>query len=134
MGSSKKQANESAKKFIALCMDDSNAFDENKAREVTKALATENDSRYLTVLEQFKELVKLELNKQNAVVISALKLSNDSLFSITSALEKIYNRKLRLESKIDESLIGGFKVTIGSDVYDHSTLGRLGFVKNALSS
>jgi F0F1-type ATP synthase delta subunit len=53
---------------------------------------------------------------------------------ITTKLEKIYNRKMRLEKHKKTELIGGFKITVGSDVYDYTTTAKLEQLKNVLRS
>ena len=128
-----KQSKEIAKNLIKICLK-SGSFDEAAALEVVKYITTNKNSRSLQTLTYFKQLVKLELNKETAKLEIANDLGPAVISDITAKLEKIYNRKMRLETTTKEELIGGFKVTVGSDVYDYSTVARLEQLKNVLRS
>lgn len=128
-----KQSKEIAKNLIKVCLKTGN-FDEASALEVVKYIVANKNNRNLQTLAYFKQLVKLELNKETAKLEFATDLNDSIVSEITNKLEKVYKRKMRLEKHKKAELLGGFKVTVGSDVYDYSTVGRLEQLKNVLRS
>lgn len=128
-----KQAKEKAKGLIKLCLKSGN-FDESVARQVAEYISQNRSNRNLQTLTYFRQLVKLELNKETAKIEFADAVSDTTLSDITSRLEAVYKRKMRLVKSSNPALLGGFKVTVGSDVYDYSVEGRLKQIKNVLIS
>ena len=52
---------------------------------------------------------------------------------IETAIAKKIGQKVELTNKIDESLIGGFKVAINDFVFDYSLKNKLELLKNNLN-
>jgi F-type H+-transporting ATPase subunit delta len=50
-----------------------------------------------------------------------------------SALRKQFGENLSVETKIDESLIGGFLAKCGDDVFDASIKGKLEKLRNQIT-
>ena len=44
-------------------------------------------------------------------------------------MENRYNKKIKLEKSVNESLIGGFKIQIGSDLIDASLINNMKMLK-----
>lgn len=128
-----KQSKEAAKNLLSICMK-SGSLDENVVTQIVNYIASNKSSRNIQTLTYFKNLVKLELNKETAKLEYATDLSDAVVSDITTKLERIYNRKMRLEKQKKAELIGGFKITVGSDVYDHTTSAKLEQLKNVLRS
>jgi len=64
------------------------------------------------------------------VVITAEKLEANRLEDIKSILaKKITKTKLDVQTVIDESLIGGIQIMIGSQLYDGSVRAKLSQIK-----
>ena len=61
----------------------------------------------------------------SAKVKSAIELSKQQSENITGLLEQKLNNKVELECEIDEKLIGGLQVFLGSYIIDGSVKGRL---------
>ena len=61
----------------------------------------------------------------SAKVRSAIELSKQQSENITGLLEQKLNNKVELECEIDEKLIGGLQVFLGSYIIDGSVKGRL---------
>jgi F-type H+-transporting ATPase subunit delta len=57
-------------------------------------------------------------------VISTISLSDAQRKTLTSGLEKKFG-PIQLVEQIDEKLIGGIKVTVGSQLFDASLAGKL---------
>jgi len=67
-----------------------------------------------------------------AVVTSASALSDAELATLTAALERRCGGKVQLETKIDESLIGGAVIALGDVVIDGSLKGKLARLQSTL--
>ena len=79
----------------------------------------------------------LKANVENTVdvtVTSAAPMSAAQQKSVTAALEKRLGRAVRLETEIDETLIGGAVIRAGDVVIDGSLRSRLEGLSNALIS
>ena len=61
----------------------------------------------------------------SAKVTSAIELSKQQSENISGLLEQKLNNKVELECEIDEKLIGGLQVFLGSYIIDGSVKGRL---------
>lgn len=92
-------------------------------------------SRFLV----FKELVKkyrknYNINKNIAegIVYSANKLEQSDIDDLIAVLEKNFGKKVELENKIDETLIGGISIFIDGKRIDNSIKSRLEALKSSL--
>jgi len=78
----------------------------------------EINERYAAVLEERSGIVSGE-------VISAHELASDHRTALTSNLEKLTGRRVKLSFEIDPDLIGGVVTRVGSTVYDASVRTQL---------
>lgn len=87
------------------------------------------DRRRAEVLESmassYVKIADEALGQTAAVVYSPLALSEGELASIAATFGQITGYKIRVESVIDKSLIGGIRVRIGDRLYDGSLAGKL---------
>jgi len=100
-------------------------MDENKVRSVVSLVAEKKPRGYLAILEHFKKLVKLELDRRSVLVESAVALSPEQQGGVSSSLQRLYGDGLNVQYTLNPSLIGGLRVRVGSDVYDGSVSARL---------
>jgi ATP synthase, F1 delta subunit len=88
--------------------------------------------------EIFNEYNKLYMDYKgiiNATLISAHPLDSDTLERIKSRLESNFNKKVYINSTVDESILGGLKILIGNKVIDGSIKGKLEtMLKNLVSA
>ena len=77
------------------------------------------------VLENYKRLVRLEVEKRHARVESANELDSDTRTKVLQNLNKRYGKDLSTEFVVNPQLLGGMRVRIGSDVWDGSVRNRL---------
>jgi len=100
-------------------------LDEPRIRDtVTRVLAAKPRS-YLAIVEHFKRLIKLDLDRRTALVENAVETTPAQMESIRSNLERQYGPGLNLSFLVNPALIGGLKIKVGSDIYDGSVAGRL---------
>ncbi len=94
------------------------------------------ENRRISVLPEiavhFEELKAKVENIVDATVTSASQLSSKQLDDIATALKKRLGREVKIESEIDENLIGGAVIRAGDVVIDGSLRARLEGLANAL--
>jgi len=90
-------------------------------------------------LSAIKELIAASVNAYNdrqkkatAVVVSSVALDDRNTERLKSALKEMTNRDITVENQIDESLLGGFIVRVGSTIFDSSVKGQLRLLRSEL--
>ncbi|RAN79466.1 ATP synthase [Bacillus sp. SRB_28] len=86
------------------------------------------------VLEQFIHLRAASEATAEVDVISATQLSEEQLAKIADAMEKRLSRKVKLNCKIDKSVLAGVIIRAGDMVIDGSVRGRLDRLADVLQS
>ena len=77
------------------------------------------------ISESFLKLCLRKRNEIQATLISSKKLSQSELDSISKDLSTSMNSNLKFKFKIEEDLIGGFKLQLGSIMIDTSIKNKL---------
>ena len=77
------------------------------------------------ILFSFLKMVSLKRGELSAKLISSKKLTEDELKNISLALSKIIGSGITFNYKVDENLIGGFKMQLGSLMIDTSIKNKL---------
>ncbi|GIW62961.1 MAG: hypothetical protein KatS3mg090_0787 [Patescibacteria group bacterium] len=72
-------------------------------------------------------LKKLNESKNKAVVYTAVKLTQDEIKSLEKAIPELEHKQI--EQIVDNSIISGFKVVIGTTVYDFTVNSKLSSLK-----
>ncbi len=85
------------------------------------------------IADQFDTLKSKIENKVDVLVTSATTLTDKQVIEISSALSARLGRDVSIETKVDESLIGGAVITAGDVVIDGSTRARLEGLASALT-
>jgi len=117
--------------FNAVCGDQ---LDEH-AQNLIKVMAENGRLRVLPdVLEQFEHLRALSEATAEVEVTSATELSDEQLAKITAAMEKRLSRKVKLNCRIDKSVMAGVIIRSGDMVIDGSVRGRLERLADVLQS
>ena len=122
---------ELAKTFIAVCGDQLDEAGQN----LIKVMAENGRLPVLPeVLEQFIQLRAALESTVDVDVISANTLSEQQLSKIAAAMEKRLSRKVKLNCKIDKSVMAGVVIRAGDMVIDGSIRGRLERLADVLQS
>jgi F-type H+-transporting ATPase subunit delta len=100
-------------------------MDENKVRTAVQKVMELKPRGYVAIMEILKRLVKLEQDRRSAKIESAVALTPEQQSAVSSRLEKMYGRGLNLTYEVNQALVGGLRVRVGSDVYDGSVAARL---------
>lgn len=84
------------------------------------------------IMSAFTVLLAKRRGTQVAKVTSAQKLTAAQLTSIKSQLKKTLGQTVDIEANVDPSLIGGFKLRVGSRLFDSSLKTKLEDLRLAL--
>ena len=119
-----KQAQRDARQLFRLCLSDG-SLDEDRARRVVRGLVDAGRPGALPVLSRFQRLLRLDRTKHSADVTSAVPLPPDIRAMLEAGIARVYGPGIVTAFAEDQTLIGGVRVTVGSDVYDGSVRGAL---------
>ena len=95
-----------------------------------------SDKKSLDLLpEVAEELVKqswVRVDPNLATVKSPIKMSKNQLSEIKTSLSKHFNRPIRVKSKIDKSIIAGFKIDVAGHTIDATVNKKLEGLRNQI--
>lgn len=100
-------------------------LDKGRIATVVQSLITKKPRDYISALEDYKHLLRLELEKRHARIESASELNSDARSKIVANLRKKYGNDLTTEFVSNPALLGGVRIRVGSDVWDGSVRNRL---------
>lgn len=97
-------------------------------------LLAENDRLPLLpeIASQFNQLKNRQEGSAEALIETAFQLTEAQLAELVAGLEKKFNIKLKPDVRVDASLIGGVRVTVGDQVLDTSVRAQLERLRDAL--
>ena len=120
-----------AESFIAVCGEQ---LDDN-GQNLIRVMAENGRLKVLPdVLEQFVQFRAASEAIAEVEVTSATALSEEQLSKISAAMEKRLSRKVKLNCKIDKSVMAGVIIRSGDMVIDGSVRGRLERLADVLQS
>jgi F-type H+-transporting ATPase subunit delta len=119
-----KRTRRAARTLFRLCVIDG-GLDEARAHHVARRLATSRRRMALPLLSVFARLIRLEHRRRSAIVESAAPLPDALRRRVHADLARVYGPRVRARFEANPALIGGMRVTVGSDVYDGSLRARL---------
>jgi F-type H+-transporting ATPase subunit delta len=100
-------------------------LDQGKIGSLVQSLIAKKPRHVLAVLENYKRLLRLELEKRHARIESANELTPEVAARIVSNLKRKYGDDLTTEFVVNPALLGGMRVRVGSDVWDGTVRNRL---------
>ncbi|ENU1228426.1 MULTISPECIES: F0F1 ATP synthase subunit delta [Providencia] len=120
-----------AKTFISVCGDEIDEHVQNLIRVMA------DNGRLTTLPEVLTQFIQLRDSLESTIevdVLSANELSEQQSAKISAAMEKRLSRKVKLNCKIDKSVIAGVIIRAGDLVIDGSIRGRLERLTDVLQS
>ena len=99
--------------------------DERRVRQVASHIVESGHSRGPAILSHFLRLLRQDRLRHSARVESATPLDVRLRADIDAQVVHRYGHAVATTFAIVPELIGGIRVTVGSDVYDGSVRGRL---------
>jgi F-type H+-transporting ATPase subunit delta len=100
-------------------------LDRGKIASLVQSLITKRPRHFMDVLQYFKRLLRLEIEKRHARIESATQLAPAAAVDIVARLKRKYGEDLTTEFVVDPTLLGGVRVRVGSDVWDGTLRNRL---------
>ena len=126
-----REARREATRLWRLCRV-SGRVDPQRVRVIIDRLIETGGARATVLLAHVLRLVRLEEAKWSARVESAAPLEPGQRAALEDALARRYGRAVETAFALEPALIGGMRLTVGSDVYDGSIRARLNAVENHL--
>ncbi|GAA3598876.1 MAG: F0F1 ATP synthase subunit delta [Gibbsiella quercinecans] len=120
-----------SKTFVSICGDALDEYGQNFIQVMAE------NGRLLVLPAVLQEFVELRAAMESTVeveVLSASALSDEQQAKIAAAMEKRLSRKVKLNCKIDKSVLAGVIIRAGDMVIDGSVRGRLERLADVLQS
>ena len=103
---------------------------------VTNTLSLMASKRRLFVLPTFltvlNDLIAASKNEVAAEVVTAQSLSKSQINKLTKSLKANFGKDVRINETVDESLIGGMVVKVGSRMIDTTIKSKLNSLQNVM--
>lgn len=100
-------------------------LDRAKVGSLVESIISRKPRRYLHVLENYKRLLRLEVEKRSATIESASEMAPEASANILQNLKRKYGQDLTAEFAVNPELLGGMRIRVGSDVWDGTVRNRL---------
>lgn len=121
---SRKEALRIAKKIFAASLVDGQ-LDLSAVKRVVGKLKETRPRGYVQVGDAYWRLVKLEIERNRAIIQSAVALEDKTKEQVIGDLKKKYGPQIAPEFALVPELLGGIKIRVGSDVWDGSVKNRI---------
>jgi F-type H+-transporting ATPase subunit delta len=126
-----KRIRRKGRRLFHLCLVDG-LLDDGRVRQAAQYLGEAGKRDSLVLLQQFRRLVKLECARRTATVESAVPMPPDFQADVQARLAKVYGAGLSTSFAHVPALLGGMRITVGSDVYDGSVRAELAAIEASL--
>ncbi|MBA3387336.1 MAG: F0F1 ATP synthase subunit delta [Chthoniobacterales bacterium] len=100
-------------------------LDAGRVTGLVRSLIEKKPRNYIQVLDAYKRLLRLEVEKRTATIESATELSQETGTEIVANLIQKYGVSLDTRFIVNQELLGGMRIRVGSDVWDSSVRNRL---------
>lgn len=100
-------------------------LDKDRVGSVVDALIQKSPRNFYRILDAYKRLLRLEVEKRHARIESAAPLDQQATSAVVLSLAKKYGNDLTTEFVVNPELLGGMRIRVGSDVWDGSVRNRL---------
>ena len=100
-------------------------LDSGRISSLLKSLIEKKPRHYIQVLEAYRRMLRLEVEKRTATIETATELSPDAGQEMVNNLKRRYGNDLTARFVVNPELLGGMRIRVGSDVWDSSVRNRL---------
>ena len=119
-----KEVQAQARRLLRLCLVEGGRLQEERVRQVASELVQKKPRNYAELLAAFTDLVRLEVAKRTATVVSAVPLTDQEQVAIRAKLDA-RTSDLHYDWQVRPELLGGITVRVGDQVTDASLLSRI---------
>jgi F-type H+-transporting ATPase subunit delta len=120
----KKEVRQMARGLLRASFTDGQ-LDTGRVSSVVNSVLEKKPRNHLKILDYYKRLLRLELEKRHARIETASPLETQAANEIAQNLSRRYGTDLTTEFVVNPALLGGMRVRVGSDVWDSSVRNRL---------
>ncbi|MGE5215296.1 MAG: FoF1 ATP synthase subunit delta [Nitrospirota bacterium] len=100
-------------------------LDSGRIASLVDSVIREKPRNYISVLKNYKRLLRLEVEKRNATIETASEVDPAIRSQIVANLKSKYGNDLATEFHVDPQLLGGMRIRVGTNVWDGSVRNRL---------
>ncbi|MFV0336796.1 MAG: FoF1 ATP synthase subunit delta [Chthoniobacterales bacterium] len=123
-----REARKTCKALFSMTLQDGR-INPQRVSEITDAVVREKPRHYLQILKEYTRLIRLEINKTQATIDSAVELDPVEKHQIQSNLTAAFGENSAFTFRVHPELIGGLRIKYGSDVWDGSIRARLDSIR-----
>jgi F-type H+-transporting ATPase subunit delta len=120
----KKEVRQIAREMLRASFTDGQ-LDRGRIASLVDSILTRKPRNFLKILEYYKRLLRLEIEKRHARIETAAALEPQIASQVSHSLARRYGTDLTTEFVTNPALLGGMRVRVGSDVWDSSVRNRL---------
>ena len=100
-------------------------LDRSRVSQLVTTMIEQKPRNYLKILDAYKRLLRLEVEKRSATIESASELAPEAAARLVQNLRRKYGLDLTMKIVVNPDLLGGMRIRVGSDVWDSSVRNRL---------
>jgi F-type H+-transporting ATPase subunit delta len=100
-------------------------LDPGRIGSLVDSIIREKPRNYISVLKNYKRLLRLEVEKRHATIETASEVDPAIRSEIIANLRSRYGDDLATDFHVEPQLLGGMRIRVGSDVWDGSVRNRL---------
>lgn len=100
-------------------------LDRGKLASLVQSLIEKKPRNYIGILQNYKRLLRLEIEKRHATIETADEPDPEIKEQIVGNLRRKFGNDLTTDVLVNPQLLGGMRVRVGSDVWDGSVRNRL---------
>ena len=91
-----------------------------------------HSNELLKIISKFNYLSESHLGINKVDIITAIKLSEEELNSLSQKIDGILNNSPSVNNIIDPNIIGGMKLRVGNNIFDNSVSYQINQLKKTL--
>jgi F-type H+-transporting ATPase subunit delta len=122
-----------AKGLVVLSLDEEGRVVSDKISYILNELKNEPVPRALPILRKFLTLIKQKINTYEGSLEKFDSNADSSSNLISDKISHARGKKINLVIQENKSLIAGFRMRIGDDVYEDSIASRIARLKKSLT-
>src|SRR4051794_9945315 len=107
-------------------------LDNGRISQLVKSLIEKKPRNFRAILDNYKRLLRLEIEKRTATIETASELAPEAGPKIVENLKRRYGMDLATNFVVNPELLGGMRIRVGSDVWDSSVRNRLNRLAQSL--
>ncbi|NJK91101.1 MAG: F0F1 ATP synthase subunit delta [Blastochloris sp.] len=124
-----REARNMAKKLYNSCLV-GGLIDEDRTKKTVAYLVEKKPRNYFPILNRMKKLISLKLAESAAVVESAAPLGAEEQV-LSGKIRERFGSHVKIRFVQKPELLGGLRITVGSQVWDGSIRYRLNTLENS---